>query len=129
MPQGSALANQALNCYGEGMNKQANKKRSRVGQVVTVRADGSRNFKTKFGGVTISGRRPAAEIVTRNVERSSMALERVGKKLTKPGIAIRSKKNVPQYSVAEDEIGVFIRRLNGRVERGRLVKGVFRVID
>jgi len=29
----------------------------------------------------------------------------------------------------EDEIGVFIRRLNGRVERGRLVNGVFQVID
>ena len=111
------------------MNKQGNKKRSRVGQVVTVRTDGSRKFKTKFGGVTITGSRPAAEIVARNVERSSMALERVGKKLTKPGIAIRPKRNVPQYSVAEDEIGVFIRRLNGRVERGRLVKGVFRVID
>ena len=125
----SILANQALNCYVKGMNKQANKKRSRVGQVVTVRTDGSRRCKTKFGGVTITGSRPAAEIVTRNVERSSMALERVGKKLIKPGIAIRPKRNVPQYSVAEDEIGVFIRRLNGRVERGRLVKGVFRVID
>ena len=129
LQQVPVLANQALNRYLEGMNKQANKKGSRVGQVVTVRTGGSRNCKTKFGGVTITGRRPPAEIVTRNVERSSMALERVGKKLTKPGIAIRSKRNVPQYSVAEDEIGVFIRRLNGRVERGRLVKGVFRVID
>lgn len=111
------------------MNKQGNKKRSRIGQVVTVRADGPRTFKAKFGSVTITGSRPSAENISRNVERSSMALERVGKKLTKPGVAIRSKRNVPQYSVADDEMGVFVRRLNGRVERGRLVKGVFRVID
>jgi hypothetical protein len=111
------------------MNKQGNKKRSRIGQAVAVRVQGPRRFKAKFGGVTITGNRPTAEIVSRNVERSSMALEQVSKTLSKPGVAIRAKRDVPQYSAAEDEIGVFIRRLNGRVQRGRLVNGVFQVID
>ena len=111
------------------MNKPGNKKRARAGQVVAVRGEGPRRFKAKFGGVTITGSRPTAAVVSRNVERSSMALEQVRKTLSKPGVAIRSKRDVPQYSAAEDEIGVFIRRLNGRVERGRLVNGVFQVID
>jgi hypothetical protein len=111
------------------MYKRNNRNRSAAEQFVTVRADAPRHLKTKFGSVTISGGRPNRDTVSRNVERSSKALERVGKKLTKPGVSIRPKKDVPRYSVAENETGVFIRRLNGRVERGRLVKGVFRVID
>ena len=89
----------------------------------------SRIAKIKFGDVTISGAKPNAEIVKVNVERSSRALERIVKKLVKPGVTIRSKKGVPLYSVAEGEPGVFIRKLNGRVDRGHLVGGVFKVID
>ena len=124
----SPLANWPADCYVVAMNKRRNRNRS-AAQFVTVRADAPRHLKTKFGSVTISGSRPNPEMVSRNIERSSKALERVGKKLTKPGVSIRPKKDVPRYSVAENETGVFIRRLNGRVERGRLVKGVFRVID
>ena len=125
----SRLANGAPNCYVIAMNKRDNRNRSTAEQLVTVRSDAPRKFKTKFGSVTISGSRPNPDIVSRNVERSTKALERVGKKLTKPGVTVRPKKDVPQYSVAEGETGVFIRRLNGRVDRGRLVKGVFQVID
>ena len=125
----SRLANGAPNCYVVAMNKRDNRNRSAAEQLVTVRSDAARKFKTKFGSVTISGSRPNPDIVSRNVERSTKALERVGKKLTKPGVTVRPKKDVPQYSVAEGETGVFIRRLNGRVDRGRLVKGVFQVID
>lgn len=125
----SRLANWVADCYLAAMNKRANRNRSAAEQLVTVRAEAPRQFKTKFGSVTISGSRPNPDIVSRNVERSSKALERVGKQLTKPGVSIRPKKDVPRYSVAEGETGVFIRRLNGRVERGRLIKGVFRVID
>jgi hypothetical protein len=111
------------------MNKRTNRSRSAAEALLTVRSGGARNFKTKFGRVTISGSCPSPDIVSRNIERSSKALERVGKTLTKPGVTIRPKKGVPRYSVADGETGVFIRRLNGRVERGRLVKGVFQVID
>jgi hypothetical protein len=101
-----------------------------TGQFLSIRAHGApRAPMIKFGSVMISGAEPAATLVKVNVERSTKALERIAKRLTKPGVPIRAKKNVPQYSVADDETGVFIRRLNGRTERGRLIKGAFRVID
>lgn len=124
------LASAAPNCYLESMRKQVNKNRSAARRFVTVRVSNApRESKIKFGSVTISGRKPNPAVVTLNVERSTEALERAGKRLIKPGVTIRRKKDVPQYSVAEGETGVFIRRLNGRTERGRLVKGVFQVID
>ncbi|MCZ8043251.1 MAG: hypothetical protein O9330_12275 [Beijerinckiaceae bacterium] len=102
---------------------------SRSGQFVTARSHDAPRAKVKFGDVTISGTKPSAEVVKVNVERSSLALERVAKKLMSPGVTIRPKKGVPQYSVADGEAGVFIRKLDGRVERGRVVGGVFKVID
>jgi hypothetical protein len=113
------------------MTKQTTTKRSSSnGQFLTVRNDGTaRASKVKFGSVTVSGAKPSAAAVKSNVERSTQALERVTKKLVKPGIIIRAKKGVPQFSVAEGETGVFVRKLNGRIERGRLVGGVFRVLD
>ena len=85
--------------------------------------------KVKFGSVTISGVKPSAAMVKTNVERSSAALERVVRKIGRPGVVIRAKKDVPQFSVAEGEAGVFVRKLNGRVDRGRLVDGIFKVLD
>ena len=114
------------------MASQGNRIRHGVGQLVTVRAKNALRkykYKVKFGAVTIRGEKPNDDVVIANVKRSTDALERVGKRLIKPEVLIRRKKDVPQYSVAEGEFGVFIRRLNGRTERGRLIKGVFRVID
>lgn len=108
------------------MSRQGNTKRS----AATVRANNALSkWKIKFGSVTITGKKPTAAVVTQNVKISTEALERVGKWLIKPGVMIRRKKDVPQYSVAEGETGVFIRRLNGRTDRGRLVNGVFKVIN
>ncbi len=112
------------------MSKEGKKYRSAAGRLVTARVNsGPPKWKVKFGSVTITGKKPNAAVVTQNVKRSTEALERLGKRLIVPGVTIRRKKNVPQYSVAEGDTGVFIRRLNGRTERGRLVKGVFQVID
>ncbi|MDF8335738.1 MULTISPECIES: hypothetical protein [Novosphingobium] len=99
------------------------------GQYVVVRTKGARGSKVKFGSVTISGNKPSAGLVKKNIERSTAALERVVKRLERPGVDIRAKKDVPQFSVADGEPGVFIRRLNGRINRGRLVNGAFEVID
>lgn len=85
--------------------------------------------KVKFGQVIITGSKPSRDLVKVNIERSTKALERVKRKLTTPGITIRAKKDVPLFSVAEGETDVFVRRLNGRVERGRVVDGTFKVID
>lgn len=83
----------------------------------------------KFGSAVISGAKPDAKLVQANVERSTEALERLTAKLAKPGVSLRAKKGVPRFSISENEAGVFIRRLDGRTERGRLVNGVFEVID
>ncbi len=85
--------------------------------------------KAAFGTVVVSGAAPDSDVVRRNIGLGTEALARVGKKLLKPGVAIRAKKDVPQYAAAEGEPGVFIRRLNGRIERGRLHNGVFKVLE
>ncbi len=103
---------------------------SSTGQFLTVRKRAvSGVSKVKFGSVTISGAKPSAAAVKTNVERSSAALERVAKKISRPGVVIRAKKDVPQFSAAEGETGVFVRKLNGRIDRGRLVDGTFKVLD
>lgn len=103
---------------------------SATGQFLTVRKRAVSGIsKVKFGSVTISGVKPSAAAVKTNVERSSAALERVTKKISRPGVVIRAKKDVPQFSVAEGETGVFVRKLNGRTDRGRLVDGTFKVLD
>jgi len=89
----------------------------------------SRPGKVKFGSVVISGAKPNAKLVQANVERSTEALERVTAKLGKPGVSLRAKKGVPRFSISEHEAGVFVRRLDGRTERGRVVNGIFEVID
>lgn len=85
-------------------------------------------FNVTFGNVTIHGAKPSAAAVKANVARSTKALERVTQDVVKAGVFIPRKKGVPRYAIAEGEPDVFIRRLNGRTERGRLVKGAFKVI-
>jgi len=45
----------------------------------------------------------------------------------KSGVTIRKRKDVPLYYMDESDSGKFIRKLNGRVERGVLENGVFKV--
>lgn len=103
--------------------------KSKASTKVTKGSTTPRGVKTKFGSVVVTGARPSASSVKANVSRSTEALERVTKKLIRPGVSLRPKKDVPQFSVVEDEPGVFIRRLNGRIERGHVVAGMFKAID
>lgn len=97
---------------------------------VTARDQRKGISKVKFGNVTISSSKPKAELVKINVDLSTEALKRVAKRLERPGVAIRAKKEVPLYSVSDDGHGFFIRRLNGISSRGRFVNGAFEeVID
>jgi len=109
---------------------QSSTPRGNVKVIVTkARTGAGRISKVKFGNVTVQGVQPSSTVVSANVERSSVALERAIKKLIKPGIVLRAKKDVPKFSAIEDEPGVFLRRLNGQEQRGRLVNGAFEVID
>ena len=83
----------------------------------------------KFGSLTIRGVSPLKEVVDANVVRGQQALSRALHALVTPGVKLREKKNVPQYWVSEDLEDVFIRRLNGRTDYGKLVDGRFKVLD
>lgn len=121
------VANLALGRYIRSMATQsASKRPSSNGITVKVKhAAGPGRVTTTLGNVTVSGQKPSTEAVNSNIARSTQALERVGKKLTKPGVYLPAKKDVPRYSADEDNPGVFIRRVNGEVTTGKLQNGQF----
>lgn len=123
----NTVANGSCNGYISLMAKQSSTKRTPpAGMFVVVKsAAKSRNITTTLGEVTVRGAKPSPELVKANVARSTQALERVSEKLTKPGIHLPEKKNVPRYSADENNPGVFIRRLNGKITTGRLQNGQF----
>lgn len=84
--------------------------------------------KVTFGDVTVAGNRPSAESIQANIERSTDALARIGKKLVKPGVKLSKKKGIPRFSVDEDDPTIFVRVLDGHVDRGRMVNGEFEPI-
>jgi hypothetical protein len=49
--------------------------------------------------------------------------------LARPGITLREIRGVPLYWVDPNDPGLFVRRLDRREERGRLVDGVFQVVE
>ncbi|WP_249902390.1 hypothetical protein [Sphingobium sp. Ndbn-10] len=85
----------------------------------------TRTVTTKLGNVTVSAQKPSAALVKDNVKRSSQALERAAARIVRGGVAIPQRKNVPLYSVDEDNPKIVIRKLNGQVSRGQLVDGKF----
>jgi len=100
-----------------------------AGRWTIAKSPGKGMTKVKFGDVVVVGERPSAAAIKQSVEFSTAALERLGAVLSKPGIKLRPRKDVPLYSAAGGEPGVLIRRLNGRTERVRFVDGTFKVID
>lgn len=125
------LAKRRRDRYIHAMAKRITRTRNAgTGQFVTVRKPGrTARSSVTFGSVTVSGVRPPANVVEANVAISSSALKRAVKKIIKPGVALRTKFDVPRFSVSDDDPGVFVRRLNGVEQRGRLVNGTFEVID
>lgn len=112
------------------MAKAPNTGSKNVGNAVTMRitTDGGMS-KVKFGQVTVQGPKPSRAVVAENVKRGSESLKRAVVAVMRPGVSLRPKKGVPQFSVDANEPGVYRRRLDGRVERGHLVDGDFVVID
>ncbi|WP_198379311.1 hypothetical protein [Roseomonas sp. KE2513] len=82
-----------------------------------------------FGTATVTTRKPARAEVEHNVEASTEALRRAGDRLARPGIRLPARKNVPLFEADPDRPGGFLRRLNGRTERGILENGRFTVTD
>ncbi len=80
----------------------------------------------RYGTVTMKIRRPSATTVASNVAAGQKALERARTKILKPGVTITLHKGVPLYSADPDHPGTLIRKLDGKVQRGRFVDGKFK---
>lgn len=87
----------------------------------------AKSRKTRFGSVTVTAPAPSKAVIQGNVRASTQALERVSSRLAKAGVRVRPKKDVPLYSLDSDDPDVMIRKLNGKIERGTLVDGAFKV--
>jgi hypothetical protein len=88
-----------------------------------------RLVKVAFGTAIVKGARPSRVTVEENIKLSNSAMEQVVKWAFKPGVRTRRGKGVPYYSASSDEDGVIIRRIDGKIERGRFVNGTFRAFE
>jgi len=100
-------------------------KRARRVSVQSYKLKSAGHGMITFDSVTIEGRKPSAESVKANVEQSTNALSRLSSKLTRPGFRLSRKKGVPRFSVDENDPTIFIRVLDGRTDRGRMINGEF----
>jgi hypothetical protein len=83
----------------------------------------------RFGDVTITAKRPSDAEIQRNVEESSRALARALPALVRPGVRIYPKKDVALYWCDQDNPNIFIRKLNGKTQRGVFEDGQFKATD
>jgi hypothetical protein len=80
----------------------------------------------RYGKVTMKIKRPSATTVLSNVAAGQKALERARTKILRPGVTITVHKGVPLYSADPDHPSTLIRKLDGKVQRGRFVDGKFK---
>ena len=81
----------------------------------------ARSNRVTFGTVTVTSAKPQPDIVARNVAAGQSALGRAAKKLSQPGIVLRTGKGVPVYFVDDTRPKEIVRELNGQ-----RIYGVFR---
>ncbi|WP_156367677.1 hypothetical protein [Brevundimonas sp. Leaf363] len=79
--------------------------------------------------MTVAVHKPTATEVRQNVDKGSEALKRLKDKLMRPGVRVYARRDVPLYSADPERPGVYIRRLNGKIDRGILENGAFKVTD
>jgi hypothetical protein len=84
--------------------------------------------RVKFGGVFVFSDKPSAAQVKRGVSESTDALSRVSEKIAKPGIQLRARRNVPLFSIDPANPDRVIRKLNGKIDRGVLEGGEFKIL-
>ena len=92
---------------------------------VTVRNGGDKMRAVTFGSVTVRAAVPATADIDRNVASGQSALARARAAMLKPGVRLSTRKDVPLYHVDPDRPDEVIRKLDGKVERGRFVDGAF----
>lgn len=93
----------------------------------SVAKPGTASRRIRFGTASVTARKPAPSDLDRNLESSTEALRRTGETLLRPGIRLPARKNVPLFEADPERPGHFLRKLNGRTERGILQNGRFTV--
>lgn len=84
--------------------------------------------RVKVGEVVVMVHKPTAAEVRQNVAKGSSALGRLKDRLIRPGVRVYAKKDVPLYFADAERPGTYIRKLNGKIERGVLENGAFKVV-
>lgn len=82
--------------------------------------------KVTVGSVTVSVSKPTQEMVKRNLAASGVALSRAMKEIIKPGVKLNPAKGVPLYQADPENPDLIIRKLDGKLEKGRFVAGKFK---
>ena len=124
-----ALESPPANGYLGHMRKGIEHDKKRPGSESLAIVNDGGSSKVKFGQVVVTSPKPSRKVMAANIKRSSESLARVVEAVTEGGVTINRKKCVPRYFGEDSEQGVYRRRLDGKVERGRLVNGAFVVID
>lgn len=110
--------------------------------VVVDHADGSRSLvqakaisslrkraRVKVGGIYVTGDKASADQVKQAVSKSTDMLRRLGQKINRPGVQLKAARNIPLFSADPEHPDRFLRKLNGKIERGVLENGAFKVVD
>lgn len=98
--------------------------------IVTAQARAKRRrARVRVGDLVVLVDKPTAAEVRGNVAKSKAALEKLKTRLLRRGVRVNAKKDVPLYYADETRRGVYFRKLNGKLERGVLENGAFKVTD
>ena len=96
---------------------------------VDTSGDSENNLSVKFGAVSVVVSVPTDDIVKRGVRASAKAVERLSKRLVKPGVSIKREKGIPTYTANPRNPTQVVRRLNGRTQVGKFVNGKFKALS
>lgn len=114
------MANTRVSSTGKPARRAGPKKRPVTGERFTT---------VTVNDVTVRVPTPSQVEIERNVAASTAALQRMRDKLLRPGIRLYPKKGVPLYWADPDRPGHYIRKLDGKIDRGIVEDDVFKVVD
>jgi hypothetical protein len=107
----------------------ADRRKATDGVVVMVAPEGRRKGRVavfSFGSATVKVPVRDEEWAD-NIALSQVAMKKLAKTLLKPGVKLRTSKDVPLFRSDPDQPGQLIRVLDGKEERGVFVDGQFKI--
>jgi hypothetical protein len=93
---------------------------------LVIKEDGPSLMTVKFGSVTVTAPAPSEAEVERNILEGQKGYARALRRMLRPGIDIPQPPDVPFFHADPDIPGRIIRKLNGVIESGTIVRGKFR---